>query len=157
MKDNRAFETVQVSVKDGFAKIPPRSDGNVRPGDMMGLTVDQVQQYIKRQKKAKGFSQLLTLGDNNTVDVKLPGSARVMLGFSLDGILGAGVVLNGQVTLQINNEIMIENVPVKFFSAAFTDEEYYFFPRPLSGNDDIKLFVKGVTAVYTIESIFYYL
>lgn len=140
-------------------KIPPRNDSNVRPGDMMGLTVEQVQQYIKRQKKCKGFSQALVIGDNNTIRISLPGTARVLLGFAINWKrLPAGQTQpSGNATFKVNNEIVIEDTDIFFYGPDYTDEEYYFIPRPLSGNDDITMTLKAVEYGYTLTLNFYYL
>lgn len=137
-------------------RVMPQNDKNVRAGRNMGLNVEQVQNYIKRQKRCKGQSYNLGAGDNSGLLVQLPGSARLLLGFVFD-FSEVAKVADGLVSLQINNEIVIEDVFVNFFSKDFTDEEYYFIPRPLSGQDDIRLTVKGVTDIYTLNVNLYYL
>jgi len=138
--------------------VLPPNDKNVRPGKRMGLTTPQVQNYIKRQKRCKGQNYTLSTGDNSDLVVQLPGDSRVMLGFVLDfSSKGNNTIPTGEMSLQINNEIMIDSVFVKFFGQDFTDEEYYFLPRPLSGQDDIRLSVKGVESTYNLHVNFYYL
>ena len=138
--------------------IPPRNDKNVRPGDRMGLSATQVQQYIKRQKRVKGESYDLSAGDNTGLQVQLPGTARVWLGFVLFFTnLPDGALEDGKLSLIINNEVVIDETFVSFFGQDFTDEEYYFIPRPLSGQDDIQFAVRGATGKYTLNVANYYL
>lgn len=139
-------------------RIRPRNDKNVRPGDRMGLTPEEVRNYIKRQKRCQGEKYDLSTGDNPGLQVQLPGTARVWLGFSVlfTGVAG-GVPPLGDMTLLINNEVVIDDVQVQFYSADFTDEEYFFLPRPLSGQDDIEFTIKGVQDPYTIHIVNYYL
>lgn len=137
--------------------IRPRNDKNVRPGDRMGLDVQQVQNYIKRQKRCTGENFVLETGDNPGLQVQLPGNARVLLGFVLAFTTEGGALPDGNLSLIINNEIVIDDVFVTFYGADFTDEEYFFIPRPLSGQDDIEFRVNGVTTPYTLHLNNYYL
>lgn len=146
------FELEKIS-----GNLRPRNDKNVRPGDRMGLTPEQVSNYIKRQKKCKGESYALSTGDNTGLIVTLPGVARVWLGFALKLTALGGAASSGLVTLTINNEVVIKDVFVDFYTNEFTDEEYFFMPRPLSGQDDIEFSVKGVNDKYTLNVINYYL
>lgn len=137
-------------------RVMPQNDKNVRPGRNMGLNVKQVQNYIKRQKRCKGQQYPLGSGDNSSLQVPLPGSAHVLLGFVV-AFSEITKNVDGICSLIINNEIVVEDVFVEFFGKDYTDEEYYFIPRPLSGKDDIRLTVKGVTDAYTLNVNFYYL
>lgn len=149
----------QYELEQIAGNIRPRNDKNVRPGDRMGLDIKQVQNYIKRQKRCKGESYALATGDNTDLAVQLPGTARVWLGFvfSFSAVKNVGGLVVGNVSLVINNEVVIENVFVDFYGKDFTDEEYYFIPRPLSGQDDIRFTVKGVEDTYTLNVNSYYL
>lgn len=156
------FENQAISGKigsNGQKLIRPRNDKNVRPGDRMGLDTEQVRQYIKRQKKCKGELFSLDTGDNPGLQVNLAGSARIWLGFALQvtEFTGGTSDPKGNLTVMINNEKVIDDVFIEFFSSGFTDEEYYFMPRPLSGRDDIEFIVNGVEAKYTLNVINYYL
>lgn len=151
MSNKSQYELDQIA-----GNVRPRNDKNVRPGDRMGLDIQQVQNYIKRQKRCKGQSYDLGAGTNDDLQVQLPGTARVWLGFVFAFSKLAGVI-EGNVSLVINNEIVVENVFAEFYGKDFTDEEYYFMPRPLSGQDDIKFKVTGVTDTYTLNVNAYYL
>jgi len=103
------------------------------------LSIAQVRSIIRRQKRAKGFRFGLVTGVNKSLQIKLSGTARTFLGFA---VLEANQVNNAeatQMTVTINNEIVIAEVPPAFFSPDFMDDEYYFFLRPLSGQDEILL------------------
>lgn len=152
-KNKKAYELQSIA-----GAIPPRNDRNVRPGDRMGLSVSEVQNYIKRQKRCKGSNYVLSTGDNDGLQVQLPGTARVWLGFVIEPTnFEDGTIPEGLLSLIINNEVVIEDVYINFFGKDFTDEEYYFIPRPLSGQDDISFRVKGVDSAYTLRVNNYYL
>lgn len=128
------------------------------PGVKPGMTIEQVRAVIRRQKRARGFRFGVVAGGGaaNVFDIPLSGTARVFLGFSLlfDETVPASVPLD--ITITINNEIVIDQVPPGFFNPAFMDDEYYFFPRPLSGQDTITLTVNG-TAIIDLLLIAYYI
>ena len=143
--------------KDG-SLIPNRSSQNVHPGDRMGLnTIQAIQDYIKRQKRVIGQSYQLSAGSNPALQIQLPGTARVLLGFAITPTLLAGAEQTGLLRMTLNNEIMIEDTYVGFFGNLFTDEEYYFIPRPLSGNDNFAVQIDTVITAYTANFAFYYL
>jgi len=145
--------------KSKFFTIPTvGGDADVRPGKRLGLSVSQVRDLIKREKRCKGFNFDLATGDNNNLRVQLPGTAYVWLGFVFSfSKLQAAQEPDGTCSLVINNETVVEDVFVQFFGPDFTDEEYYFIPRPLSGQDDVKFVVNGVSATYTLNVNTYYL
>lgn len=103
------------------------------------LSIEQVRSVIRRQKRARGFRFGLVAGTNDGLQIPLSGTARTFLGFAvLEENQVAGAVATSM-TITINNEIVINQVPPPFFSPDFMDDEYYFFLRPLSGQDDILL------------------
>ena len=151
----------QLDIRKGsnfLNSVPPRSGGiNQYPGDRMGLTPEQVQDYIKRQKRCLGQAFTLASGSNQEQAIQLPGTARLLLGWAFTPVgLGANP-LTGNARIVLNNEVLVENVYVGFYGADFTDEEYYFIPRPLSGNDNFSISVNNVVDAYTLQAIFYYL
>ena len=138
----------------------PRNDADVRPGGRMGLTVEQIQQYIQKQKKSQGYNVTVSTGSNTSLsNVELPGTARVMLGFAFTftELTDPAAEITGRMTMKLNNEIMIDETLITMFGAGFTDEEYYFFPRPLSGNDKLEIQIDGVITAYSLNGNFVYL
>jgi len=127
------------------------------PGVNPGMDIEQVRQVIRNQKRTKGFSFDIEAGASNNFDIALSGTARLFLGFSLAPAVGA-IEANApdQFTLVINNEIVIEQVFPEFFGADFMDDEYYFLPRPLSGQDTITATFNGVNS-FTQKLIVYYI
>lgn len=143
---------------DGSLKPLPPNSTNVYPGKRMGLTPEEVQEYIQRQKKSQGYEVSIATGDNNSLrNVELPGDARVMLGFALDFLDTAGNPVTGKLKMELNNEVMIDDTNITFFDSNFTDSEYYFYPRPMSGQTKLKISVMGVANAYTLIANFVYL
>jgi len=103
------------------------------------LSIEQVRAIIRRQKLAKGFRFGLTAGTNESLQLKISGTARTFLGFAILERQQVNNAVGTQMTITINNEIVINQVPPEFFSPDFMDDEYYFFLRPLSGQDEILL------------------
>jgi len=138
--------------------VNPRWDTNVRPGDQLGLSAQQVRNFIARSKRAKGIIQSLAVGDSGDIPLQLPGTAKLFLGFAFQQTaLASASDLTGELSLTINNDLLINNTHVAFFGSGFTDEEYYFIPYPLSGKDDIKFTINSVLTLYTAHIIVYYI
>jgi len=134
--------------KNGVVKTPQFM--GVRPG----MTIEQVRSVIRRQKRAKGFRFGIAAGSNE-FDIQLSGTARVFLGFSLLFDEADPLIVPDDINITINNEIVIDQVPPGFFNPAFMDDEYYFFPRPLSGQDTITLNVNGTGDIDLLVIVYY--
>lgn len=125
------------------------------PGQKLGMSLEQVRQFIAISKKCKGETFDIAAGANDFT-IELSGTAKMLLGFSLliDDTADANKPLDMQFI--INEEIMIDQVNPEFFSPDFMDEEFYVFPRPLSGTDILKILVTG-QANNRMFGAFYYL
>lgn len=157
--DKRAYEVRHLNMEENTKKHTlhqPQINLNAYPGKRMGLTPEEVVDYIRRQKRCLGKSFALTTGSNKDLDINLPGTAYLLLGWAIEETEGLGISL-GDVSVRLNNEIMVDSVFWEFFGKDFTDEEYYFIPRPLSGNDVFTFKIENVSAVWTAKIIFYYL
>jgi len=129
---------------------------NARPGQKIGMTIQEVKDFIKAQKRIKGFSFDVVAGDNTGLQIQLPGTAKVLLGIiCFPGV--PAVSGSNEIELKINNEIAIEQTPARFLSADVTDNDFIYLPRPLSGNDDISININNVTVPTTVELALYYI
>jgi len=140
--------------KEGIAQIrTPQFPGVLGEN----LSIAQVRAIIRRQKRAKGFRFGLTAGSNPGLQLKLSGTARTFLGFAVLEENQVNNAVASEMTLTINNEIVIAPVSPRFFQPDFMDDEYYFFPRPLSGQDDILLDVDLTNDTEDFLMIAYYI
>lgn len=110
------------------------------PGQQFGATIDQVRSMIKRQKRIKGYS--FTAPTNaSSFDIKISGTARILLGIALLPNYNISSVFTSvtQVQLKVNNEIIIDQLDPNFLTQLLNNNEYYYIPRPLSGQDEITI------------------
>jgi len=126
------------------------------PGQQKGYSIEQVRSLIKKQKRAKGYTQAVGTGSSE-FQLDLSGTARIFLGFAILLDEAALVDQPEQFALIINNEIIIEQTQPSFFSPDFMDDEYYFFPRPLSGTDDIVVKYTNSAQAQTVRLLVYYI
>jgi len=117
----------------------PLGDPQFPGGDFLGMDLKQIRQTIKTQKRAKGFSFALPVGTSN-FNIDISGTAKVFLGFMF-GADPTTPPVSQAFTLTINNEIIIQDGQTPAFSTMRNQgyHEYYFFPRPLTGTDQIEL------------------
>lgn len=141
--------------------LPIQPEAYQYPGAVYGAQWLDVQQLIRKQKKAFGILQTVQNGVITSVPVKLSGTAKIFLGFKISNTPGTKSP-NSKFTLLINNERIVNDCGIFFFLSDFSQNsmnaEFVSLPRPLSGNDDIVLQINeqsGLTQTY--ELTFYYL
>jgi hypothetical protein len=119
--------------------------------------IDTIRDFVKKQKKTRGYTLPLAVGEN-TFNLTISGSARVLLGFALckadNSLANIGATA---MKLTINNEIIIDSVNPNFFGSNFTNEGYYYFPRPLNGSDTVILVLTGTTSEQIASLVIYYI
>lgn len=136
--NNDEFQYIQAKRDPNGNLIVPVVKTPQFPGVNPGMSIEAVRKVIRNQKRVKGFRFDLSAGADNSSDIDLSGTARLFLGFVVEPLPDfdpAAVPLD--MTITINNEIVIQKVFPSFFSSSFMDDEYYFIPRPLSGQDVI--------------------
>lgn len=125
-----------------------------------GLTQAQVQQFIKNQKRIKGFSISVPTG-GSTTNLELSGTARLFVGFAIQPLVKATFDdlddYPNEVQLTINNEIIIDKTHPIFFGPDYMTEEYYQLIRPLSGQDTLTLVFGNTAAATTMGLVVYYI
>jgi hypothetical protein len=115
-------------------------------GSKLGLNVEQVRSFIKRQKRLKGFVFNVPTG-SSSFNIELSGTAKIFLGIAMYARPNREGTVQFEcctpfsqietMQLTINNEIVIDQLDPNFVSFALQDNEYYYLPRPLSGTDTI--------------------
>lgn len=121
------------------------------PGNQYGGTIEQIRNLIQHQKKSKGFSLQSVVG-TQTFNLVLSGDARLLLGYTF-----LGATAGDFCRIKINNEIINDNVPVQGLTLLNNamQNEYYEFPRPLSGQDEIVVEYTSTVASLRQFSMYY--
>jgi len=125
------------------------------PGVNIDRAIATVQAFIRNQKRARGFEFPIIAGNNSDLRIELSGSARMMLGFAITQTESAVLDRAKGMSFTVNNDLIIDNVNVDKFGPEFTDDEFYFYPRPLSGTDTFKLNIVGQNANIIFMTIYY--
>jgi hypothetical protein len=147
---------MSIGSKKGVVRTP-QFPGVLTDTQDTGKLIEQVRALIKKQKRARGFLFGIQSGSGNLLNLELSGTARTFLGFSI--LFSPDEDFSAQpnsITLTINNEIIIQDVQPSFFSPDFMDDEYYYFPRPLSGSDVIQMTAEGNDDI-NMKIIVYYI
>ena len=136
------------------------------PGQQVkGMSIDQIRTLIKKQRRIKGYSFTVPSGQS-TQNIQLSGTARILLGIAMLPQFKTAVNTNPytvgfqnitEITLKINNEIVIENLHPNFLSNFLNDDEYNYLPRPLSGTDQIILVFNNPNLTENVNIAFYYI
>jgi hypothetical protein len=132
------------------------------PGQQFGASVEQVRDYIKRQRRVKGYLFNVTAGQTQQ-NLTLSGTAKQLLGIQLIPIkAGADTYIQGfqqitEIGFKVNNEIIIETLHPNFLTNYSNDEEFCPIPRPLSGSDQITINFNNPGATETCGIAIYYI
>jgi len=133
------------------------------PGQQVkGMSIEQIRTLVKKQNRIKGYNFTAATG-TTTFNLQLSGTARILLGLSLiPRLAGSDVAITGfqsisGVTFKVNNEIIIENLDPNFIGNFFTNDEYYYLPRPLSGTDEISIQFTNPLAAEAVSLAIYYI
>jgi hypothetical protein len=114
------------------------------PGMQTGASINQVRDYIKQQRRVKGYTFNVTSGQTQQ-NLNLSGTARQLLGILLIPINpGADTFIQGfqeitEISFKVNNEIILESLNPSFLTNFANDNEFISIPRPLSGTDQITI------------------
>jgi len=136
------------------------------PGQQVkNMSIEQVRTLIKKQRRIKGYNFTVASGQSSQ-NIQLSGTARILLGIALlpNYVLATnttpaitGFINITQVTLKVNNEIVIENIHPNFLGNFLNDDEYCYIPRPLSGTDEIILTFNNTGLTEICNVVFYYI
>jgi len=122
-------------------------NGSVQfPGAQFGYSIGELRDFIKTQKRAKGYNIQTTANQSKDTKLDISGTAKLLLGFNL--ALSDNTITNlgsYKCSLLVNEELVFEDVAATFLnpSTNFHEEEYFPFPRPLSGSDVVIFTVKA--------------
>jgi hypothetical protein len=132
------------------------------PGTQTGLTMDQVRDLTKRQRRVKGYSFNVANGQSQQ-NLQLSGTARILLGIQLIPINpGTDTYIQGfqnikEISFKVNNEIIIESMHPNFLTNYANDEEFCPIPRALSGTDQITISFTNPGATEVCAIAVYYI
>lgn len=144
------------------------------PGQQVkNLSIDQVRELIKKQRRIKGYSFTVPTGQTE-YPIQLSGTARILLGLAmlpvavLDPLDPTAANSNPfpyitgfrnitSVSLKVNNEIVVENLHPDFMTNFLNNDEYNYLPRPLSGTDEITLVFNNPGTAEVANCAFYYI
>ncbi|MBW1841111.1 MAG: hypothetical protein JRI75_04895 [Deltaproteobacteria bacterium] len=119
------------------------------------ISIEEIRAYIRNQQRCKGFQFSVPIGASQQENISLPGTAKIWMGFSLcvDSNVQAQTI---DFDITINNEVVIENANACFFGPLFMDSEYYYLPRPLSGQDTITIQFNNTGAADVVNFVAWY-
>lgn len=129
------------------------------PGQKQGWSVAQTQEFINNSVRTRGFITALSAGAIQPVQIQISGTAKLLIGFVLHAKtnFSADNLTPRAVSLVINNETVVQEMPFNLLDIKFIDGQFYEFIRPLSGNDSIELIYDNTgQGAQTVEAAFYY-
>ena len=132
------------------------------PGMQTGASISQVRDYIKQQRRVKGYTFNVTSGQTQQ-NLNLSGTARQLLGILLIPINpGTDNFIQGfqnitEISFKVNNEIILESLNPTFLTNFANDNEFISIPRPLSGTDQITISFNNPGATETCAIALYYI
>jgi hypothetical protein len=130
------------------------------PGQKVGMTYDDVQEWNNNAKKTRGFRFSLGATAIQTFNIPIAGTAKWLLGVALHAVTNFDddTLVPNSASIMLNNELIIQDHPFSSLDIKYIDDEYYSFVRPLSGQDAINLIIDNTNgANQDISATFYYI
>lgn len=118
-------------------KLVRKAPGVSMPNDWSRMGPDgmaMLRQWVRDQKKAVGLIVTTAAGNQVRANLNIPQQGKFLLGFGF-----SGVIPNGPVNILVNNEKFIDELHGSFLDVAQITEEFYYYPRPLTGIDKLVL------------------
>lgn len=140
------------SVENTYIFASPGVDfGKQFPGQQFGGSIEQIRGLITKQKRFTGLLMTLAVGFNE-FSFKMSGSARMLLGILL--FTGNDTET---VSLIINDELILDNCPVTCLCSfnRSREQEYFMFPRPLTGSDVVKVVYQSTGAAPNFMNFYF--
>lgn len=127
------------------------------PGENLDMDLKQVQKVYRETGKIYGQRDTMSVGMNSNVTVNLPREGKLLLGLSTYYNY-RDADENPILTLEVNNGIIIKQTGIRVFDVnTLRERMYYPIMYPLSGNDEIKYSLDGVTATKVLSTNFHYI
>ncbi len=103
------------------------------------------------QKRSKGYSFVATASPSSIAKIDLSGTAKMFLGFRFINALA-----NDRFTLNINEELIIEDGVAQLYETVTNNNsEYFEYLRYLTGKDTIKITYQGAAAQTALVQLYY--
>lgn len=109
-----------------------------------------LRQWVKDQKKAVGFTVTTSAGTTVRTNLNIPQQGKFLLGFGF-----SKTIPDGPVSVLVNNEKFVDEIDGSFLDVAQINEEFYYYPRPLTGIDKLVLEITDAAARQVKFTAFY--
>lgn len=165
MSENQRGKRNLTTVQDFIKQANPRrradlgktGNGNVIfPGTQMGYEIGQMRDFVKAQKRSKGFTFQTVVGTQD-FNLDVSGDGVMFLGMNITTRTVAQLPEN-TFKLMINEEQIFSKCNGKFLSPETNpnkDMEFFPYPRPMSGSDEIILTVDSLVAMQVFVNVYY--
>jgi len=131
---------------------------NTMPNDwsrMGSKGMDFLRQWVNNQKKSQGSRIVTSVGTQVTQDLNIQQQGKFLLGFGFAADKTGFGVPQGLVNILVNNEKFITDLEGTFLDVSLIEEEFYFYPRPLTGIDKITIQITDSIAQTAIFAAYY--
>ena len=142
------------------ARADKGKNGNgtvIFPGTQLGYDIGQMRDFVKVQKRSKGFNIQTVAGGTIDVPLKISGDGKFFLGLNLTSAV-ASTMFNHSFKLMFNEEQLFANCNGKYLTPELNpnkDMEFFPYPRPMSGSDTVTLSVTSVIAEVIFLNTYY--
>lgn len=158
----KIFTTVEEVMRGADpTKLPnfgKNGNGTVNyPGSQLGYSLGQMRDFVKSQKRSKGFDIQTTA--NGTIDfpLEISGDGKFFLGLNVANAVFANM-FNHSFKLMFNEEQLFANCNGVYLCPQLNpnkDMEFFPYPRPMSGSDNVVLSITSNIAEKIFVNTYY--
>lgn len=132
--------------------------GNViYPGAQLGLEIGQIRDFVKTQKRSKGFEFQTVAGATADFPLEISGDGVFFLGLNISSF-DVATIANHSFKLMFNEEQIFAKNNGKFLCPQTNpnkDLEFFPYPRPMSGSDNVILSITSKVAEIILINAYY--
>jgi len=130
--------------------------GVIFPGSQLGYDLGQMRDFVKVQKRSKGFAIQTAVG---TIDfpLKISGDGNFFLGLNVASAVNS-TMFNHSFKLMFNEEQLFADCNGQYLCPALNpnkDMEFFPYPRPMSGSDTVILSITSLLAEKVFVNTYY--
>lgn len=127
------------------------------PGAQLGFDIGQIRDWVKCQKRSKGFEFQTSANQTEDFDLDISGDGVFFLGLNITPA-NSNTAFQHSYKLMFNEEQLFAKNNGKYLDPFLNpnkDMEFFPYPRPMAGSDSVTLSITSQVAELVYVNVYY--